>query len=196
MRSPIVVPVGRPPTRQRTAFHEAGHAVFAYAFGWKFKQITIVPASDGTFGSFEHRANRAFPKRYTGTSAQQRKIEQYMMIILAGAAGEHLMAVLAGDTGEDEEKTWDAEYRHNDLLGKDNDCLLRTAKLITRGEIETNAYCEWLFRRTKAIIVRLVWQHAVRDLAELLLDKDTLQSDAAVACIEPCKATLRGAITP
>ena len=29
--------------RRGTAFHEAGHAVAALAFGWKFTEVTIVP---------------------------------------------------------------------------------------------------------------------------------------------------------
>ena len=35
----------RPPELKRrgTAFHEAGHAVAALAFSWKFTEVTIVP---------------------------------------------------------------------------------------------------------------------------------------------------------
>ena len=68
---------------ERTAYHEAGHAVACWAYGLRFKRVTVVPRDD----SLGHLAGWPWGKgmqAYSLTAASERRFEAQIVCCLAG----------------------------------------------------------------------------------------------------------------
>src|SRR3990170_4851648 len=81
----------RKPSRlERTAYHEAGHAVAAYKLRRRISRVSIVPdPEDGTLGhcSYSQLWNDFNPEIYDDSKTTQR-LETLILTALAGVAAE------------------------------------------------------------------------------------------------------------
>lgn len=73
--------------RERTAFHEAGHAAMAVVLKLPFHFVTIVPCDDA-WGHLQHRPNRGAYGRRRKDGRPYRNIEKRIMVRLAGPMAE------------------------------------------------------------------------------------------------------------
>jgi Peptidase family M41 len=156
-----------PPSRL-TAFHEAGHAVVAHALGRAFTRVSVV-ADDDTLGrcSFR-RPGPWFRPQERVDGATRRRLEERIMISLAGPEAE---AVLSGE--------YDAEAADEDVARA-----FRDASYATGCEEEAWAYLGWLRLRTLNLMKRDGLWAPIEALAGELLARGELSYRAARRVIE------------
>jgi hypothetical protein len=183
MTSTIVVPASavdehtprprrRGRERERTAYHEAGHAIMAHACGIAVKRISIVE-DEGSLG----RMHKGMPRwiheiDHNVTPYREIKLHQHIMVYLAGAAATAIYAHYG---------TW---------RGTGADLLVAThmADCVTGGPEETDALLDWLWIRTRqrlavpptwarveAVATALLARHALtgQEVCGLLVDLRT-----------------------
>lgn len=168
------------PSLKRTAYHEAGHALVAYVFGWEFEELSIVPDSEGRYGAITLSKPPIFPEGFDGSLDQRRQIEEAMMIVAGGVAGERLAFMRC--------------FKH--LYGSDRIELLSYAKRLTLYEDEYNAHIEWMYHRTRHLLLQQVYSYVAEEIASALLAGKTLGSTAALEILEPWETALRRTLTP
>ena len=92
--SSLVAPPNRPPTervrprraQERTAYHEAGHAVMAHELGMDVTCVSIVE-DDDTLGRVARRWERWISEiPYNVTPYREAKVQRHIMVCYAGAA--------------------------------------------------------------------------------------------------------------
>jgi len=144
---------------ERTAYHEAGHALMAHAVGLRVTKVTIVACPDAR-GRMDFR-----PMRWMNDLAspptlhRQAMLQRLIMMYLAGPAaqgiytGEH--PTWGGNVDFDRAREW-ATY----LTGASND--------------ESGALLGWLWLRTQNVLARPHWRDAVKATAASLLARGTL----------------------
>jgi hypothetical protein len=145
--------VRRPSRIERTAYHEAGHAVAAYMRHLRFTGVSIVP-SDSTLGRCEFIATSVtIDVKARALSRTRRHVETLIIISLAGVIAEGL---LTGRTN------WGGA--HADLHDA-----ARYASYVTGSEDELGAYVRWLWEHTRTLLsARPCWP-AVREVAAALI---------------------------
>ena len=134
---------------KKTAYHEAGHAVGAFAIGRRFNKVTIVP-DDDTLGSLTGCGwgSKLSPELDEGARLRHR-VEAEIILSLAGCVAEAKM------TGGCD---------HIGASGDYNDAVFY-ASYVTDSTEETEAYIAWLLEKTKNVLSRR-W-----DAVELLADE-------------------------
>lgn len=168
------------PSLKRTAYHEAGHALVAYVFGWEFEELNIVPDSEGRYGAITLSRLPIFPEEFDGSLDQRRQIEEAMMIVAGGAAGERLAFMRC--------------FKH--LYGSDHTELLSYAMRLTLYKDEYNAHIEWIYHRTRHLLLQKVYRCVVEEVASALLAGRTLEPTAALGLLDPWESALRRTLTP
>ena len=122
---------------ERTAYHEAGHAVAAYLMHRRFKHITIVPEGD-VLGRVKFSLPNSFRPDHLDTDRRnEKRIETEIIIELAGLVSEGILAGRRnwrGARGDLDSAVNLASYRYFDpeLIGKYIEWLL----VLTRHMIE------------------------------------------------------------
>jgi hypothetical protein len=168
----------RPSRIERTAYHEAGHAVAAYLRRLRFTNISIIP-DRGTLGRCEFSEAPVIIDLKTHSIARaRRRIETLIIVSLAGIVAEHLL------TG-----------RHN-WRGAQADLqdAARYAAYVTGSDDELGAYLRWLSEHTKMLLSAPPCWLAVRQLAAVLIEDRRLGERRARAII--AEALKRGAPRP
>lgn len=146
------IPAHRPSRIERTAYHEAGHAVAAYMRRLRFTGVSIVP-SDSTLGRCEFIASSVLVDVKGRTlSRTRRRVETLIIVSLAGVLAERL---LTGRTN------WGGG--HADLHDA-----ARYASYVTGSEDELGAYVRWLWEHTRMLLAARPCWLAVREVAAAL----------------------------
>jgi len=157
--APLVTPTKwvaprRPSRIERTAYHEAGHAVAAYLRRLRFTNISIVPYR-GTLGRCEFsEAPVIVDLNAHSIERARRRIETLIIVSLAGGVAECLL------TG-----------RHN-WRGARADLHDAThyASFVTGSDDELGAYVRWLWEHTRMLLNAPPCWLAVRQLAVVLVE--------------------------
>ena len=90
------------PSRQATAYHEAGHGVVAYRFGHYLDILSIVPDDDGRLGFSRSEGTWIVPSK----ELMQSKDRQQIVVLYAGFAAQRRFdrnADREGSESDDEE---------------------------------------------------------------------------------------------
>lgn len=158
-RAPAKKGVRRPPARrpsrvERTAYHEAGHAVAAYLRHLRFTSISIIPYR-GTLGRCEFsEAGVILDLDLRAMSRTRRRIETLIVVSLGGVIAECLLSGRNNWRGA-----------HADLHDA-----ARYASVVTGSEDELGAYVRWLWEHTRMLLSAPPCWLAVERLASALLD--------------------------
>lgn len=160
---------------ERTAYHEAGHAVVSY---WTERAITVVSIKPdkeaGTLGHVRSMKLKGVwipdvePERY------RKRMEKMIMVNFAGMEAERLIG-----------------SRYN-WVGASQDWKNATdwAMYLTEGDVdEVPLYLEWLRHKTKRLLQKPYLWHAVEALKEELLKRETIKGkDAKIIIREAIKS--------
>jgi hypothetical protein len=167
----VKTPRRTPPRRvsriERTAYHEAGHAVAAYVRHLRFTSISIIP-DRGTLGRCEFSETGVVIDPESGTQLRaRRRIETLIIVSLAGVIAESLL------TGR---HNW--RGAHADLHDA-----TRYASFVTGNVEELRAYERWLWEHTRTLLgARPCWL-AVQQLAVTLIEDRRIGERRARAII-------------
>jgi hypothetical protein len=138
---------------KKVAYHEAGHAVAAFAMFRRFKKVSIIPIpEEGTLGRLSgcQWASKLNPEFDDGARLRH-KVEAEIILSLAGCVAE---AKLTG--------------RYNHIgASKDYQDAVFYESYVTDSTEETEAYIKWLFEKTKNVLSRR-W-NAIELLADELI---------------------------
>jgi len=168
-------PPRRPSRIERTAYHEAGHAVAAYVRHLRFTSISIIPYR-GTLGRCEFSETPVVIDLQSRRLGQaRRRVETLIIVSLAGVIAECLL------TGRN---NW--RGAHADLHDA-----AHYASHVTGSEDELGAYVRWLWEHTRMLLAAPPCWLAVRELAAALLEDQRIGERRARAIIS--EAIERGA---
>lgn len=151
---------------EHTAYHEAGHAVAACSVRRAFKSVSIVEDDDSLgrvlYSPFTGEFLESVSHGSLGQLAVRSRVEKVIITAYGGAAAAEL---LTGEVDND---------------GPQQD-MARAADFLTRmtsGPEEAQAYGNWLWYRTKAILASPQRWPAVEAVARALLERHTLSYHA------------------
>jgi len=139
-------------TEELTAYHEAGHAVVAFALGLPYRTISIKRDTDtlGRVHFFKMPSARA---EYDTSYRQRGRLEPRIMSTLAGAIAEEIVKGTAGKLGAQ----------------KDREDAAELASRFTSSSREQQAYLKWLNVRTEELLRQRISLHRLHALAQELL---------------------------
>lgn len=150
---------------EKTAYHEAGHAIACHFLRIGYRYVTIEPKEDA-WGRVVHRP---FPKSFqpdiidVGDNKLRLRIERLIMVSFAGQATE--LALKGGKATEN--------IIYNTQDGKN---AIDVALFLTEEEKELNAFLKWLWMRTFNWIKNPLYWLAVEELVKELLIKHKLSA--------------------
>lgn len=159
--------------RERTAYHEAGHAVACYVLRQRFYYVTIKPddetGSSGHLKSVLARAMNRWESSDGWPEKYRARLERLSMTSLAGVVAEGLM------TG-----------RHSWVRASgDLNAASFVLEPLTRGDLEeASRYRDWLTYRVRGILRPEHYQRAIKAVAHALLRNETVEYAEARAVIE------------
>lgn len=139
---------------KKTAYHEAGHAVAAFAMNKRFTRVSIIAnPDDNSLGrvlgcGWDSKLNPEFDK---GVRIRQR-VEAQIIISLAGPVAEAKLT---------------SRYNHIGASRDYHDAVF-FASYVTGSSQETSAFLNWLIEKTKNILSQYYWD-AVKLLADELI---------------------------
>lgn len=147
---------------EKTAYHEAGHAVISFFQKKRFQTVSIIPIEDslGRVSNYKEDAKKFIDQLENElfTLRIRKQIEDRIMILFAGNIAEKLAAGrynMVG-SGSDYHQAFDLLFH------------------ISGSTEEGNAYAKWLFIRTKNhLSVSHIWP-IVEALARELLEKQEI----------------------
>lgn len=146
-----------------TAFHEAGHAVVAHALGRAFTRVSVIAEGDTLGRCSFRRPGPWFRPDERVDGATRRRLEERIMISLAGPEAE---AMVSGE--------YDGEAAEEDVARA-----FRDATFATGCEEEAWAYLGWLRLRTLNLMKRDgLWQPIGALANELLVKRQLPYRDA------------------
>jgi hypothetical protein len=162
----------RPSRIERTAYHEAGHAVASIILRVGVRYVTIIPdLKEGSLGHCAGVSSLRSPDQYEEHHFR-RIFERGIIVRLAGTIAE---AELTGRHG----KGFNHVPRTRGPSGWDGDVAIDLAYPITGGPEELSAYLDWLYFRTRNLLrVHHHWR-AVERLAAALLERKKLSGREA-----------------
>lgn len=141
-----------------TAHHEAGHAVAAFLLKRRLRSVTIVPNSkDGSLGSTNYRFKSGEVRDLSYMS--RRHVEDHIIICFAGGIAE---------------QRFRGRANHRASRSDHFEAVELALEHIGRAD-EARAYADWLFVRTKNLLLHTpnAWR-AVKAIATALLKFQTL----------------------
>jgi hypothetical protein len=147
---------------ERTAYHEAGHAVASFALNRAVRRLSVVPG-DNSEGRVLNHELRNFHPDYERDARTLAKVQREIMILLAGGIAQ-------------------AKFQgHRRGLGTDQDfrCAYLLAEHMCDSDEESEALVAWLHERTRLLLNRPWHWRAVQDIARELLGHRELSGRAA-----------------
>jgi hypothetical protein len=167
MTPPRRKPPRRPSRVERTAYHEAGHAVAAYLRHLRFTSVSIVP-DRGTLGRCEFsEAPIVIDLSVPPTPHTRARVETLIVVSLAGVIAECLL------TGR---HNW--RGAHADLHDA-----ARYAESLAGSDAEASAYARWLWEHTRVLLSAPRCWLAVQRLAAALAEDGRVGERRARALI-------------
>lgn len=143
----------KPTRRERTAYHEAGHAVAAYLRHWRFTGISIVP-DRYTLGRCFF-SEREIVLRTSRMEQTRSRLETLVVISLAGPVAERIIS------GRTNRKGALDDFREAEAY----------ASCVVGSEEELRAYLRWLWEFTYNLVDTEPHWSAVKALAEELVER-------------------------
>ncbi len=148
----------RPSKLERTAYHEAGHAVAAYDQRRRISRVSIIPDSEeGTLGHCSYSQFwKGFDPELNYNSKTRPRIETLIICSLAGHAAE------AKHSGR------------NNWVGSKADrlnALDMALYIASGGGKELQYYWNWMWERTKGLLPKPFYWDAIEALAAELLQR-------------------------
>lgn len=141
---------------KKTAYHEAGHAVAAFAMNKRFTRVSIIAnPDDNSLGRLLGCGwNSKLNPEFDGGVRLRNRVEAQIIVFLAGPVAE---AKLTG------------HYNHIGA-SKDYHDAVSFAGYVTGSSKETSAYINWLLEKTKNLLSNYNWD-AVKMLADELIKR-------------------------
>jgi ATP-dependent Zn protease len=139
---------------ERTAYHEAGHAVMGFLLKRRVLSVSIAPLDDGSRGRCNYAPTDPKLLRIDGetTARQRRTIERLIMCTLAGVLAEQLATGVENAISKD----WPKAQEH--------------ARRVTSSDAEADAYVAWLRVRSEALLAQPAARAMVAAVAEALVN--------------------------
>lgn len=148
---------------QRTAHHEAGHAVAAIHWEVRLVSATILPDAEAkTLGEVHHHGSPLKGVEYDASTMNRPRMERMVLVGLAGAAAERAFVKREGGRFRFAGSVPDYRHPHN-ILG-----------YFIGSEEERSAYMNWLEVRATDFIA-VSWDE-ITAVARALLDRQTLRA--------------------
>ena len=157
---------------ERTAYHEAGHAVISEWLRIAVKRITIVADPEkGRLGHVENYAHPSFRPDIWDDTLTRNRAEREIMSFFAGNAAEKVL------TG------------HNNWRGAERDTWAATelAHYVCGGDPEAYAYQRWLMIRTEKLVRWHPHWFAIEVLARALMEGNTINGRHAIGIIRTAR---------
>jgi ATP-dependent Zn protease len=163
---------------ERTAYHEAGHAVMAYFLDVPFGETSIIPIEEeNTLGYMKPENVQEFWARLNANwhpVRQMLAIENHVLRLFAGGAAERIFTGTYSEGGID-------DYTRANLFLAD----ILAEGTPEDGAIKDGAY-KWL--HWKACLLTEIMRDEIDTVAQALLKKKILTKSEIVACIEEATA--------
>jgi hypothetical protein len=139
---------------ERTAYHEAGHAVMGFLLKRRVLSVSIAPANDGSRGRCNYAPTDPKLLEIDGepTARQRRTVERLIRCTLAGVLAEQLATGVENTISKD----WPKAKQH--------------ARRVTAGDREADAYVAWLRVRTEEQLAQPAARAMVAAVAQALLN--------------------------
>ena len=154
----------RPTILERTAWHEAGHAVAAWYLRIKFKYVSIVPGED-TLGRISggdfSKCNS--PTQYAVGMIHRWWLEREIQYLLAGEAAETLLV------GRD---------NYNEVR-EDIKAAVNRVLEICSGDKATEVYFQWLWSGTRELLLIPCCAAALKPMVDALLKQKRIDYQEA-----------------
>jgi hypothetical protein len=139
---------------EKTAYHEAGHAVAAFYMKSSFCYITIEPDEESLGHVMFKKYRDSFNPEIDSDRIIRKPLEKAIIIAFAGAIAEQIFSGQKNPTG----------------TSRDFRSAVDDATYLCGNLEETEAYINWLWIRTKNMIRQPAKWCSVKRLAEELLD--------------------------
>jgi ATP-dependent Zn protease len=150
--------------RERTAYHEAGHAVSHFVLRVPFRYVTIKP--DIEKHTLSH-VYGVFPKKFNPELNRdirtRTRVEHEIMTSLAGHIAEKIASGRTDNVG--------ASF--------DNHAAVDLASYVTSSDGEMNAYLEWLRIRTESLLLLPLHWDMIEEVANALMKRETISAKDA-----------------
>ena len=157
--------------RQANAHHEAGHAVIAYALGYKPTSATIVPSRDVRGIVSRPSPLRGIKLDIDGSDRARLRVERAIQICLAGPLAQQ-------------------RYRRSSWRryhgGSDFDTARDLALHVCGSGEQATAFLRWLEITTRER-VETYWVYIAR-VAALLLERESLTGTDILSALQPSKS--------
>lgn len=157
---------------QRTAYHEAGHAVMCVKMRIPFRKVTIVPDGDSVgkvlLGPWYKKIENDCESTPIKTMVD--RIERTIMVLLAGIASEATFTNRRDLHEAHDDRVWATRLawrRHKDK------------EFENVGKEVVDAYVEYMYLRTRSMFDDPLVSEPVVALTKALLEKGTLNSRLA-----------------
>ena len=141
----------------RIAIHEAGHAVMAYLCGRRIGAASALPRR-GSLGHLEYGGLTSYPVGWLEDARTRRKLEDEIMIALAGLAAEYVQPGVIDHAG----------------AAADLARALEIALPAAGNPEEATAFINWLFVRARSKLADRRSRQAITDLATALERRGSL----------------------
>lgn len=147
---------------EKTAYHEAGHAMAFMVLKTRFSKVSIVP-DDESLGRVTNDLPDSFFDEDLNANRQRSLYEKHILISLAGGLAEMKLTGVENTDGN----------------AVDNSSVVELASRVTDSVAETEAYILWLQERAKNMVDNPWNWIAVEALAAALLHSKTLSARKA-----------------
>lgn len=150
------------PTREASAYHEAGHAVMAFLLGHRITSVTIKPgvtAEGESYSGMVYSRPRGRIDFDVSTPAMRIKVENMIMVTLAGDVAQ---------------RRFNPRSSRNWHASADRSAAADMAFSQTSSGEQATAFLAWLHIRTRDVIHGR-W-NVVERVAAALMDRETLSA--------------------
>jgi hypothetical protein len=147
---------------QRTAYHEAGHAVMSVYLRRSFRLVSVIPDKD------DESIGRVLYHKLSNINYEdiddkaERQIQRLIMCAMAGPAAENIFS-----------------GRNSNIAFGDMEHIKILVTILISDQEELSLYTRWLWVKTRNIMLMPINQVSTKALAEALLERKSLSSKAA-----------------
>ncbi|MDE2283365.1 MAG: hypothetical protein KGK33_01970 [Hyphomicrobiales bacterium] len=159
---------------EATAYHEAGHAVIAYALGYRPQSVTIVPTRDAAGHIVQDNPLHGFQNDIDGSDEVRLRVENFITVCFAGPITQKLH----------NPRSWRRAHGQWDY-----DKIAELGSRVCRSDEQADAFIRW-----REVVARdMVKAHWVRIqlVAGKLLERQRLNQADLEAIVGPRAGVIR-----